>query len=68
MVANDMILVGTRNGLFFGLAPDTGQVLWRYRLFSQRDLVTNYDDDRGGNNNDNGGAGGEGATPVFKNK
>ena len=35
-IAADMILVGTRGGVLFGLAPDDGRILWSYRLHSER--------------------------------
>lgn len=39
VVTQGMILVGTRNGLLFGLAPDDGKVLWRYYLNTQRAIA-----------------------------
>ena len=71
VATDNMILVGTRSGLMFGLAPADGKVLWRYRLHTQRAVVLrdrgDDDDDNNGNrgrtrrnDNDNGAATGFG--------
>jgi outer membrane protein assembly factor BamB len=50
LATNEMILVGTRSGLMFGLSPVDGRVLWRYRLNTQRQVVLrereDYDENR----------------------
>jgi outer membrane protein assembly factor BamB len=54
VVLDNMVLVGTSNGMMIALNPRTGAVLWQYRLKTQRLLGGN----RGGGRGGRGGGGG----------
>lgn len=49
-VASDMVLVGTRSGVLFGLSREDGRVLWRYRLHTERVVATEEDDNNTSDN------------------
>lgn len=38
LVLPNAVLVGTRNGLFYALKPESGEVTWRYRLHTEREI------------------------------
>jgi outer membrane protein assembly factor BamB len=39
LVFPNAILVGTRNGMLYGVKPDNGDIVWRYRLHAERDIA-----------------------------
>jgi outer membrane protein assembly factor BamB len=74
VVTDGMILVGTHSGLLFGLAPESGKVLWRYRLNTQREVARserdyNRDNDRDDNGTlsraDFGGSGNDAGSRTY---
>ncbi|HEX8237275.1 MAG TPA: PQQ-binding-like beta-propeller repeat protein [Abditibacteriaceae bacterium] len=63
LVLPNAILVGTRNGLFYAVKPETGDITWRYRLHTEREIEVEVRTPRtgpGAQNRPRGNVGGQG--------
>lgn len=57
LVLPGIVLVGTDNGLLYGFKPETGAIIWTYRLHTERDVPVRARSTNTGSNrrNTNGG-------------